>query len=93
MNEVEPNGSVVSALSSAAYGPEAALTLLEPLATSEHGGAPTSRVAVSDMSEQKQMEAKAKLDAQLRQAGPRPRVCPKPWRRKGGKAREGAARR
>jgi len=65
----------------------------EPSATSEHGGAPISRVVVSDMSEQKQMEAKAKLDAQLRQARPRPRVSPESGRRKNGKAPERAARR
>ena len=41
------------------------------------GGAPTSRVVLSDISEQKQMEqAKARLDAQLQLAKRRPRVAP-----------------
>jgi PAS domain S-box-containing protein len=66
----------------------------EPSAASELGGAPPSRVVLSDISEQKQIEqAKAKLDAPLRQARPRARVSPKPGGGKSGKAREKAARR
>lgn len=50
------------------------------------GGAPTSRVVLSDISEQKQMEQeKAELDAQLQRAKPRPRPGPKPRRGKNGK--------
>jgi PAS domain S-box-containing protein len=48
----------------------------------------TSRVVLSDISEQKQIEQdKAKLDAQLQQAKPRPRVGPKPGTGKGGRNR------
>jgi PAS domain S-box-containing protein len=50
------------------------------------GGAPTSRVVLSDISEQKQIEQdKAKLDAQLRQTKKRPRVGPKAGRGKRGR--------
>ena len=50
------------------------------------GGAPTSRVVLSDISEQKQIEQdKARLDAQLRQAKKRPRVGPKTGRGKHGR--------
>jgi PAS domain S-box-containing protein len=47
---------------------------------------PVSRLVLTDISEQKQMEQdKAKLDAQLQQAKKRPRVLPKPGSGKGGK--------
>ena len=50
------------------------------------GGAPTSRVVLSDISEQKQMEQdRAELDARLQRAKPRPRPGPKPPRGKNGK--------
>lgn len=50
------------------------------------GGASTSRVVLSDISEQKQMEQdRAELDAQLQRAKPRPRPGPKPRRGKNGK--------
>lgn len=66
----------------------------EPSAISEHGGSPPSRVVLSDISGQKQIEqAKAKLDAQLRQVRTRAGVSPKPGRGKRGKARAKAARR
>jgi len=49
------------------------------------GGAPTSRVVLSDISEQKQMEQdKAKLDARLQRSKKRPRVGPKARTGKGG---------
>jgi PAS domain S-box-containing protein len=63
-------------------------TMQAPGASSGHGtgGAPASRVVLSDISEQKQMEqAKAKLDAQLQFAKKLPRVGPKAGRGKGGK--------
>jgi PAS domain S-box-containing protein len=51
------------------------------------GGTPTSRVVLSDISEQKQMEqARPKLDAQAQQPKKRLRVGPKPGRAKDGKA-------
>jgi len=50
---------------------------------------PVSRVVLTDISEQKQMEQdKAKLDARLQQAKKRPRVAPTPGRGKGGKNRK-----
>ena len=63
-------------------------TTQDPSARSGHGtgSAPVSRVVLSDISEQKQIEQdKAKLDAQLQQAKQRPRVGPKPARGKKGK--------
>ena len=63
-------------------------TTQDPPTSSGHGtgGAPVSRVVLSDISEQKQMEQdKAKLDAQLQQAKKHPPVSPKPGRGKGGK--------
>jgi PAS domain S-box-containing protein len=63
-------------------------TTQAPGAGSGHGtgGAPVSRVVLSDISEQKQMEQdKAKLDAQLRQTKQRPRVGPKAGRGKRGR--------
>jgi PAS domain S-box-containing protein len=63
-------------------------TTQDPRERSGHGtgGAPVSRVVLSDISEQKQIEQdKAKLDAQLQQAKKRPRVGPKPVRGKAGK--------
>jgi PAS domain S-box-containing protein len=64
-------------------------TTQAPGANSGHGtgGAPASRVVLSDISEQKQMEqAKVKLAAQLQLAKKRPRVGPKAGRGKGGKS-------
>jgi PAS domain S-box-containing protein len=68
-------------------------TTQDPSTGSGHGtgGAPVTRVVLSDISEQKQMEQdKAKLDAQLQRTKQRPRVGPKAGRGKGGRA---AARR
>jgi PAS domain S-box-containing protein len=53
---------------------------------SSDGGVPASRVVLSDISEQKQLEQyKAKLDARLQQAPKHPRRERKPARGKGGK--------
>ena len=63
-------------------------TTQDPRASSGKGagGAPTSRVVLSDISEQKQMEQdKAKLDARLQRSQKRPRVGPKAGTGKGGK--------
>ena len=57
-----------------------------PSTSPEHGSAPMSRVVLSDITDQKNMEqAKAELDARLRRAKPRPRLAPKPRRGKRGK--------
>lgn len=62
----------------------------EPSATSAPDRAPPSRVVLTDISEQKQIEQeKAQLDAQLQQAQRRPRIGRKPER---GKSRKKAAR-
>ena len=62
---------------------------------SGHGGAPASRVVLSDIGEQKQLEQdKAKLDARTQQAPKYPRRERKPARgkgSKGGKARKKTA--
>jgi PAS domain S-box-containing protein len=63
-------------------------TMQDPSTSSGHGtgGAPGSRVVLSDISEQKQMEqAKAKLDAQLQLTKKRPRVRLAAGRGRGGK--------
>jgi PAS domain S-box-containing protein len=58
-----------------------------PSKTSGPGGAPMSRVVLSDISEQKRLEHddKANLNAQLQQATKCPHVGSKPGRDKGGK--------
>ena len=65
-----------------------ATTTQDPSTNSGHGtgGAPLSRVVLTDISEQKQMEQqdKAELDVKLQRAKKRPRVDPKPGRGKGG---------
>jgi len=54
-------------------------SMQEPLADSAPDSAPMSRVVLSDISEQKQIEQdKAQLDARLQQAKRPPRVEPKP---------------
>jgi PAS domain S-box-containing protein len=59
---------------------------------SGQGGAPPSRVVLSDISEQKQLEQyKAKLDARLQQVLKHPRRECMPARGKGGKARKKTA--
>jgi len=61
-------------------------TTQDPSIGSARGAAPVSRVVLSDISEQKQIEQdKAKLDAQLQQAKKSPRVGPKPGTGKAGK--------
>jgi replicative DNA helicase len=58
--------------------------------SSGHDGAPASRVVLSDISEQKQIEQdKAKLDALLQRTRKRPRQAPRTGKGKGGKARKG----
>lgn len=64
-------------------------TTQDPRASSgkEAGGAPTSRVVLSDISEQKRMEQeKAKLDAQLKRRKSRSRVGAKAGTGKGGRS-------
>ena len=57
-----------------------------PSTSAEHVGAPVSRVVLSDISEQKQMELdKSKLDAQLQQAKKPSHIGPKPGMGKNGK--------
>jgi len=61
-------------------------TTQPPSTISGHGGAPLSRVVLSDISEQKQMEQdKSKLDAQFQQAKKPSRIGPKPGMGKNGK--------
>ncbi|HJX64683.1 MAG TPA: PAS domain-containing protein [Polyangia bacterium] len=61
-------------------------TTQPPSTISGHGGAPLSRVVLSDISEQKQMEQdKSKLDAQLQEAKKPSRIGPKPGMGKNGK--------
>jgi len=61
-------------------------TTQPPSTISGHGGAPLSRVVLSDISEQKQMEQdKSKLDAQLQQTRKPSRIGPKPGMGKNGK--------
>jgi PAS domain S-box-containing protein len=61
-------------------------TTQPPSTISGHGGAPLSRVVLSDISEQKQMEQdKSKLDAQLQHPKKPSRIGPKPGMGKNGK--------
>jgi PAS domain S-box-containing protein len=61
-------------------------TTQPPSTISGHDGAPLSRVVLSDISEQKQMEQdKSRLDAQLRQARKPSRIGTKPGMGKNGK--------
>jgi PAS domain S-box-containing protein len=62
-------------------------TTQDPSTSSAHGGALVTRVVLSDISEQKQIEQdKAKLNDELQRAKKRPRQAPKTLKAKGGKA-------
>lgn len=69
-------------------------SMQEPLADSTPSSPPLSRVVISDISEQKQIEHdKAQLDARLQQAKRPPRVGPKPKKVRRGLKVEGRAAR